>query len=203
MQAIRRGTWLAVQLQTLFVCVVLLLTVQAQHYLAGLPHSARTNTLVAAVPYLGIMVVAVALLYHPWELPRKQEAARDVRSGSNQPEQEAPAETPKGEGGEGEVQENSTELGPDEGLEVEKPTKQVELSAMSATAHGTAPWPFAKINIKTTLSHMSAPLLWCRTKSLATERCKHCQPEALAMRLITFGCAYAGGLCCSAIAGGF
>lgn len=133
-QAIRRGTWLAVQLQTLFVCVVLLLTLQAQHYLAGLPHSARTNTLAAAVPYLGIMGVAVALLCHPWDLPRKQEAARGVRLGNDQQEQEAPAETPEGEGGKGKGQEDSAELGPNEGLEGEKPTKQVELPATPATA---------------------------------------------------------------------
>ena len=141
MQAIRQGTWLAVQLQTLFVCVVLLLTLQAQHYLAGLPQSARTNTLAAAVPYLGIMVVAVAVLCHPWDLPRKQEAARGVRAGNNQQEQDTPAEPPEGEGGEGKGQEDSAKLGPNEGLEGEKPTEQVELSALPATAYCAAPWP--------------------------------------------------------------
>ena len=121
MQAIRRGTGLAVQLQVLFVCVVLLLTLQAQHYLAGLPHSTRTNTLAAAVPYLATLVVAVALLCHPWDLPGKQKAARGVRSGSNQQEQEA-WDKDRGKG-----QEDSAKLGTDDGPEGEKPTEQVGL----------------------------------------------------------------------------
>lgn len=127
MQAIRRGTGLAVQLQVLFVCVVLLLTLQAQHYLTGLPQSARTNTLTAAVPYLATLVVAVALLCHPWDLPGKQEAARGVRSGSKQQEQEAPEETPEGDEDRGKGQEGSAKLGTDDGPEGEKPTEQVRL----------------------------------------------------------------------------
>ena len=166
MQAIRRGTGLAVQLQVLFVCVVLLLTLQAQHYLTGLPQSARTNTLTAAVPYLATLVVAVALLSHPWDLPGKQEAARGVRSGSNQQEQEAPEETPEGDEDRGKGQEDSAKLGPDEGPEGEKPTEQVGL-LLCLQLH-MAPRIGPRNNDLQDHS-MFAPLLWCRTDSMATE----------------------------------
>lgn len=96
MQAIQRGTWLAVQGQLVFACVVLLLAIQARAYLLGLPPSSFASTLAAAMPYAAVLVLAVAVLCQPWAIAKKKEAAGASKSG---PEQQERVQEKQKEGG--------------------------------------------------------------------------------------------------------
>ena len=89
LQAIRRGTWLAVQLQLVFACMAFLLTFQALQYASQQPQSGWLHALEAAVPYLAASAVAGALLCRPWAIARRKESSdTDAISGSREPEPE-------------------------------------------------------------------------------------------------------------------
>ena len=89
LQAIRRGTWLAVQLQLVFACMAFLLTFQALQYASQQPQSGWLHALEAAAPYLAASAVAGALLCQPWAIARRKEASdSDAISGSREHEPE-------------------------------------------------------------------------------------------------------------------
>ena len=89
LQAIRRGTWLAVQLQLVFACMAFLLTFQALQYASQQPQSGWLHALEAAAPYLAASAVAGALLCQPWAIARQKEASdSDAISGSREHEPE-------------------------------------------------------------------------------------------------------------------
>lgn len=69
MQAIRRGTWLAVQLQAVWVLLLVLASVLANHFLSQQPHSFLKSLVQAAVPVLTTMCALSALTWQPWQLP--------------------------------------------------------------------------------------------------------------------------------------
>ena len=75
-QAIRRGTWLAAQLQLVFVFVMVLLAIQAQLHLSSLPQSTLDRVLALAVPYIATLVVAAVMFRQPWDLPPKKDAVK-------------------------------------------------------------------------------------------------------------------------------
>ena len=95
MQAIRRGTWFASQLQLVFVFVVVLLTIQAQLYLSNLPQSNLIRVSAAAVPYIATLVVAAAMFCQPWDLPPRKDAAQGAGSKNNE-EQRDPEQALEG-----------------------------------------------------------------------------------------------------------
>ncbi|BDA45975.1 probable phosphatidylinositol 3,4,5-trisphosphate-dependent Rac exchanger protein at N-terminal half [Coccomyxa sp. Obi] len=68
-RAIRRGTWLAVQLQTVWVLLLVLASVLAQHFLSQQPSSFLKSLAQAAVPVLTALCALSALSWQPWQLP--------------------------------------------------------------------------------------------------------------------------------------
>ena len=79
LQAIRRGTWLAVQLQLVFACMAFLLTFQALQYASQQPQSGWLHALEAAAPYLAASAVAGALLSQQ-QLQKELRGLRTSRS---------------------------------------------------------------------------------------------------------------------------
>ena len=80
------------QLQVVFVFVVVLLTTQAQAYLLGLPASTLAHVGAAVVPYFAFVAVAAVMCWAPWELPPRRIAAAgasvmDATSASREPEE--------------------------------------------------------------------------------------------------------------------
>ena len=93
MQAIRRGTWVAVQLQLVFILVMALLAIQARLYLSGLPDSILVRTSVTAVPCIVYLAILVVLDKQLWRVPAKRAPAVGDASASQEPEEAtAPAE---------------------------------------------------------------------------------------------------------------
>ncbi len=77
------------QLQVVFVFVVVLLAAQAQAYLSGLPASTLVRLAAVLVPYIACLPVAAIMCWAPWELPPKEAPAVDAVSASREAE-EAP-----------------------------------------------------------------------------------------------------------------
>ena len=69
LQAIRRGTWLALQLQAVWVLLLVLASVLAQHFLSQQPPSVFNSLAQAAVPVLTVLCALSALCWQPWQLP--------------------------------------------------------------------------------------------------------------------------------------
>ena len=89
MQAVRRGTWLAVQLQLVFACMAFLVTFQALQYASQQPQSGWLHALEAAAPYLAASAVAGTLLCRPWAIASRKEASdSSASSGSREHEPE-------------------------------------------------------------------------------------------------------------------
>ena len=86
-QAIRRGTLIGMQLQVVFVFVVVLLAAQAQVYLSGLPSSTLARAAAVLVPYIAVLTVAAVMCWAPWELPAKRPPATAVTPASREPEE--------------------------------------------------------------------------------------------------------------------
>ncbi|CAL8462122.1 g1653 [Coccomyxa elongata] len=68
-RAIRRGTWLAVQLQAVWVLLLVLASVLAHVFLSQQPHSFLKSLAQAAVPVLTTLCALSALSWQPWQLP--------------------------------------------------------------------------------------------------------------------------------------
>jgi len=109
MQAIRRGTWLAAQLQLTFVFVMVLLAIQAQLYLSSLPQSTLNRVSVLAVPYIATLLVAAVMFRQPWDLPPKKDAAKGARLDRSEEEQN-PEQASEGAEVDSRVQRQPSEL---------------------------------------------------------------------------------------------
>ena len=75
------------QLQVVFFFVVVLLAVQAQLCLSGLPHTRLVHAAAALVPYIAVLAVAAVMCWAPWELPAKRRLAVEATSPSREPEE--------------------------------------------------------------------------------------------------------------------
>ena len=115
-QAIRRGTWVAVQLQLVFILVMALLAIQARLYLSGLPDSILVRTSVTAVPCIVYLAILVVLDKQLWRVPAKSAPAVGDASASQEPEEAtAPAE----------VDSRQREPAVEDDSEAERPSEQL------------------------------------------------------------------------------
>ena len=133
MQAIRRGTWLAVQLQLVFACMAVLLTFQALQYISQQPQSGWLHALETAAPYAAASAVAGALLCQPWTIPRQRQASdSSAKLGSSQREPEqAAASADRGE----DKQEPNADLEREEHSSLHKPPEHVRFLIVQGFLH--------------------------------------------------------------------
>ncbi len=77
------------QLQVVFVFVVVLLAAQAQAYLSGLPASNLARVAAVLIPYFACIAVAAVMCWAPWEVPPKRAPVIHATSASREPEEAA------------------------------------------------------------------------------------------------------------------
>ena len=106
------------QLQVVFLFVVVLLAVQAQVYLSGLPATRLAHAAAVLVPYIAVLAVAAVMTWAPWELPAKRASTSAVVA--------APAGgAPKEAAGGAEVDSREQETSVESGSEPEGPSEHL------------------------------------------------------------------------------